>query len=209
MDEKLKSFADYETNVPYKKGLICIFIMIICSSVPTALLGIGSKITSVFFLPIAFVLLVWDVYLLFNTEKKRDIFFLFLGVISLYESLVFITASYKVISTVIHISTFLIPIALLLYFGFIIANYFFYKKFINSGYFLRHKLGYGTIFVLPCCILGYLVSKATSQYISDDQYTIITTIMFLFIGLVFSMGSINILKYRCIKQLEKEKGKNG
>lgn len=204
MDDKIKAFADCDSNIPHKKTLKGSLVSILVFSIPTALLGTGSKITSIIFLPITLILVIWNISLFFDTEKKRDIFMLFLGISGLYFSFVLMTASYKVISTVMQIPISLILIVLLVYAAFICCSFLLILKLIHNGSYLKHKYAHVTLIGFPCGVLGYLLYENASPYISQYSQTIIMTTILLFAGFIFSFSSVNILKYKYIKQLEKE-----
>ncbi|MFA6308488.1 MAG: hypothetical protein WC677_01900 [Clostridia bacterium] len=205
MDDKVKSFIDQESGIPHKKALRSFAFTVVILGIPTALLGKGSNITSIIIIPIMLFFVGWTIYISFKVEKKRKLFYLYLGLDSVFQSLIFLLASYKLLSTILYISPMTILIVMLSYCMFIFISLLVIMKLIKSGFYLKHKNGKVAVsLIFPFAVLGLLIGKATAPYISQNTAITIISYFFVFTAVVFSIGSISVLKFILIRKLERE-----
>jgi hypothetical protein len=205
VDDKVKSFIDQESGIPHKKALRSFAFTVVILGIPTALLGKGSNITSIIIIPIMLFFVGWTIYISFKVEKKRKLFYLYLGLDSVFQSLIFLLASYKLLSTILYISPMTILIVMLSYCMFIFISLLVIMKLIKSGFYLKHKNGKVAVsLIFPFAVLGLLIGKATAPYISQNTAITIISYFFVFTAVVFSIGSISVLKFILIRKLERE-----
>ena len=204
MDEKIKSFVDYENGIPHKKSLRSTLVVNLAFGLPIAFLGKGSKFTTVLILPMALIFFIWCIYLFVKTDEKRKQFYLYMGLVSIYESIIYLLLSYKIASLVFNVSLFVIILVIFLYILFQVFNYFYNTRIIKKGYYLKHKVGMGSIFGVSSAVLGMLIGKSFIATTSNNTCILITASAILVLVPIFGGMSINVLKYKYICQLEQE-----
>lgn len=204
MKKEIQDFIDYETGIPHQKSLKNFIFTTPIISIPPAIFGIGRIITSSIVLPLMMAIIIWNISLLHNTENKRGLFYLDLGVTSLYSSLMFLLIVYKLLSTIMIISPIYVLISLMIYCIAIAANCFIWLALIKKGSFSKSHGATSLSLILPFSVLGVFLARVTGRYMS--QYSVVMTmcVLSLLVSLAFAAGTNNFIKYYYIKLAERE-----
>jgi len=203
LDKKVKSFIENE-NEPHKKALVRTLIIILMVGLPTAFIGKGSQLTYVLITPMSVTFFIWCIYLLVKTDEKRKLFYLYMGLVSIYESIIFLLISYKMASLVVNVPLYVMILVIFFYLLFLLFNYFYNIRLVNKGYYLKHKVAMGSILGMACPFLGYFVGRAIIRDVSNSTGILLGAFGALIIVPYLGGKSINVLKYKYICQLEQE-----
>lgn len=194
--ENVQGYIDFEPNVPKKNGLLGFGWIMLIVCIPSALFGVYAEITKIIMLPLVIIMSLWIIYLLIKTDTKRLQYILFLGVASVFISVSFLIAAYKIASTVMRVSTAYI---LLIVLAFIIANVlgiFNTIRLIKKGHFkVKKNNGNPVVMIFAVGLLGLGSGKILIGKISQDTAVAILVIGLMFLGFLISIGTHNFLKY--------------
>jgi len=198
--EKVMNYINYETGVPMKKTLQSSLIMFCMVGIPSSLFGAYSNITRLVLLPLVIVLSFWALYLMVNTESKKDQFILFLGAFSLLTSLLFMIAAYKYALTIYKVTLFNILLIIALYIITNILNIFNVERLIKKGYYKKKGKNENLLALfIAMSVFGLSMGRMLNNASHEIVITILVSLL-LFLAFLFTTGTHNFLKYYYIKR---------
>jgi len=174
-------------------------MLVVC--IPSAIFGVYSNITRIVMLPLVIIMSLWIVYLLLKTDTKKSQFVFFLGVFSVFISVSFLVAAYKIVATEIRISGIHILLIILAYVIVNILSIFNTLRLIKKRRFKvkgKNENLIGMIFASG--LLGLSIGKVLMRKINQNTSVAILVIGLVFIGFLFSTGTNNFIKYYYIKK---------
>lgn len=201
-EEDIQSYINYESNVPKRKGLWSFLWTMLIVCVPTAIFGTNSDITKVVLLPLVIILSFWIIYLLIKTETKKIQFVFFLGVYSVFISISFLIAAYKIAVTEMRVSMVYVLIIIMIYITTNMLGILNTLRLIKKGYFTGQRKTENSMGVIfAASFLGLGIGKMLIGKINQDTVVAILVILLIFLGFLFSTGSHNFIKYYFAKKL--------
>ena len=206
MNKNIKQFVDYETDISYEKRIKSCTMLLFMIGIPTSLFGTNRILSSIIILPIIMMFFIWSIYLSRNTIAKRKWVYLFMGSSNLFITMVLFIAIFKLLSTVYTLSIIFVLIAYVLLGVFIALNMLISMKVIEKGTYLKHHNHISFTYILPYSILGFCIAKLFASRLNQNSIIIVMCFLLLLLAMIFTMGSVHILKFIFIKHIEKNTG---
>ncbi|MHB1484137.1 MAG: hypothetical protein ACYCYI_05690 [Saccharofermentanales bacterium] len=201
IENNIESYINMETNIPKKKGLLSLWWIMLIVCIPSALFGAYSNISKPIMLPLIIIMSFWIIYLLINTESKKMQYILFLGIYSIFISISFLTASYKIAATKINVSVGYILIILFVYILTIFLSIFNTLRLIRKGYFQKQKKMDNPMgIIIASELFGLGVGRVLLNKINQDTVVAILAMVLILLGFLYLSGVHNILKFYFIRK---------
>lgn len=200
-EAKIESYINMESNVQKKKGLLSFWWIMIIVCIPSAIFGEYADITKYIVLPLVVIMSLWIIYLLINTDSKKIQYILFLGIFSVFISISFLIAAYKIAVTETSVSFIYVFILILAYILSNIMGIVNTLRLIERGYFLtQRKMENPMGIIFAAGLLGLGIGRTLLGNTSQDIVVTVLVVGLIFLGFLFSMGSHNLLKYYLAKR---------
>ena len=200
----VKAYIRFESLNVSKRRILFSHIMINgLVSIPTALFGVYSNITKILIIPIIVLVAIWAVNLAFGIERKQKEFILFLGCNSLILSMTCLLAIYKILSTIIEVSTMAIIGVIVFYIIGLIINNLNVLRLIKKGYYHKNSNSGSAVLIFPFAIFGLGIGKAMIGNIGQNGAVILIAFCLMFFAVVCMVGTHNLLKYMLIQKFDK------
>jgi hypothetical protein len=200
--ESIKSYVNYEADIPKNQILKAYITLMLVVSVPSALFGAYSKFTTIILIPLVIVLIAWDIYLLTDVNCKKESLILYQGIFSLFISISFMIAGYKFASTIMVVQWFQGTIIVNLFIIFNILNiYNILRTIKKNSYSQMKKKGRSSGLILAMCVLGLFLGKTMIGKLNQDTVVVILVSIMIFMSFLLSLGTHNILKYYYIRKV--------
>lgn len=201
--ENIQGYVNFESNIPKKNGLLSFLWIMFIVCVPSAAYGAYSDITKIVMLPLVIIMSLWIVYLLIKTDTKIIQFIFFLGVFSVFISVSFLIAAYKIAATEMRVPEAYVLLTIVAY---VIANFIGILntlRLIRNGHFkVKRKIENPMGIIFAAGLLGLGIGRVLLGKISKDTVVAILVIGLMFLGFLFSIGTHNFLKYYYAKKIQ-------
>lgn len=202
--EKIKSYIEYESNVPKTKTLRASLIMMLMVCIPSALFGAHSDITSFTLIPLVIIFGIWAIYLLIDTNNKKVKFVLFLGTFSFFIAVTFLVAAYKFASTTSKVQSLYVILVFVLFIVVNVLNILNVLRLISKGYYQQKGKAENPMgLILAMAILGLSIGKTMVGRANQDVVVAILISIMLFMSFLYSIGMHNLLKYYYIRAMQR------
>lgn len=201
MEKNIDSYINNEAKTSKRKFLFGAWYFMLIVSLPSALFGEFADITKFVMIPFIVIMTFWIIYLFVEVEKKKRQFILFMGIYSVFISMSFLIAAYKMAATTINVS---IGYILLILFAFILTIFLIIYntlRLVRKGHYLeKEKAENPTGLIVASSLFGLGVGKILLNKISQDTVVALLVVIFLFLGFLFLSGVHNLLKYYFIRK---------
>ncbi|MCX7745460.1 MAG: hypothetical protein N2645_01020 [Clostridia bacterium] len=197
----IQGYINFESNIPKKTGLLSFLWIMFIVCIPSAVFGVYSNITKIVMLPLVIIMSLWIIYLLIKTDTKKIQFIFFLGVFSVFISLSFLVAAYKIAATETRVSLTCVILTIVTY---VIANFicvFNTLRLIKNGHFKeKRKVENPMGIIFAAGLLGLSLGRVLLGKTSQDTVVAILVIGLIFLGFLFSIGTHNFIKFYFAKK---------
>lgn len=202
--DNIQQYIGFETDYPKRSGLLGLLWIMLIVCIPVAFLGVYSIITKIVILPLMLAMIIWIVYLLDKTETKSVQYILFLGIFSVFMSVSFLVAAYKIASLTAEISVTYLVLIMAAYIFANLINIFITYRLIKKGYYnVKRKIKNPIGVIFAASIIGLATGKLfLNSGISQHLSARVMIICLVFLGLCFSFGTHNFLKYYFVKNYQ-------
>jgi len=206
-NENVKAYTDFEIiDLSKKKQIWSNFLFNSLIAIPTAFYGEYSDITRIVIPLIIIIVAVWVLYLSFEIEKKRESFILYMGCIALVTSIICMLAIYKILSTIIEVSTMAIIGVIALYIIGLLLNLLNVLRLIRKGHYGKNSKKGSVALIIPFSVLGLGIGKAMVGNIGQSGVVIVLASCLMIFAFAGMIGTQNILKYMLIRRFNKSTG---
>jgi len=197
----IESYVNTESSIPKRNGLLSFWWLMLIVSIPSAVFGVYADITKIAILPLVAILSFWIIYLLVNADSKKMNYILFLGVFSIFISISFLIAAYKIAVIEINVSGNYVLLIIFVYFLSIILGILNTFRLIRKGYYKKQRKIENPIgMIFASGLFGLGIGRLLLAKISQDIVVAVLVIGLIFLGFLFSMGTHNLLKYYLAKK---------
>lgn len=201
-NEMLYGFLKLESINLKKRELLSFLWIMLILCVPTAIFGKYSNITKLIMLPIVALMSFWIVYFLISKEIKKTQAILFLASISTFLSISMLAAAYKITSSEMKVSAYIVLLILLLYILTVIMVNLNILRLIKKGHFLVENNNKSTGIIITASFMGLGIGRLfRGQNMSQDTVVLVLSFLLLILGFLFSMGTHNFMKYYFLKKI--------
>ncbi|MHB1395123.1 MAG: hypothetical protein ACYCYE_19145 [Clostridia bacterium] len=199
--ENIIGYVNSETSVPRKNALWGSLTVMLMVCIPSALFGVYANITRIVLIPIIGIFCIWIFYLLVNIESKKNQYTLFLGNFSVFISLSYILAAYKVAASAVDVPMVYIFVTLIAYVLTNVVSIINIIRLLNRGYYnLPHKAENPMGIIFAMSILGLGIGRVMVGKVSQDIAVTILVTCLMFMGFLHAIGTHNLLKYYFAKK---------
>jgi hypothetical protein len=202
--ENVENYIKVESNIPMRKGLLSFLWIMLIVCVPSAIFGVYADVTKLIMLPLVLIISLWLIYLLIDTDNKKMQLTLFLGILSVFISVSFLIAAYKVASTEIKVPPSYVLLAITFYLIANIVSVLNTIRLIKNGYYnVQRKIENPMGIIFAAGVLGLGIGGVLIKKMDQVSVVAILVVGLIFLSFLFCIGIHNLLKYHFLKCFQK------